>query len=665
MQTITAEHGCPARLGASPTPAGVHFAVTSADATRIDLCLFEPGSARETARLPLPGRRGDTWFGFVPGIGVGALYGFRADGAYDPARALRFDAAKLLVDPYALALDRPFVYHPALAAPASERLDTAALVPCAVVADPPRDAGRLVPGRPGLTYELNVRGYTQRHPGVPEHLRGTLGALAEPAVLDHIAGLGVETVELMPIAAFLDERHLVRLGLTNAWGYNPICHMAPDPRLVPGGWAEVRRVTEGFHARGIRVLLDVVLNHSGESDRIGPTVSCRGLDNRAYYRHEPDGELVNVTGTGNTIALDREPGLRLAVETLRTWGECGGIDGFRYDLAPVLGRTDEGFRADAPLLRAIASDSVLATMIHVAEPWDIGLGGYQVGRFPEPFLEWGDGFRDDVRRFWRGDRGTLSGLATRLAGSPDRFDPAARQASDCVNFVCAHDGFSLLDLVSYADKHNWANGEENRDGHGDNHSWNNGVEGASEDPGIRAARARDVRALLATLFLARGTPMLVAGDEFGRTQGGNNNAYAQDNPTTWLDWSGADLDLARFTAELAALRAREPALHLDRFLVGTDLCGEPDVAWLAPDGSPMVAPEWTSRGEPWLGLRLAGGEEGRAVLAYLNAAQASVTVTPPPGRWRLLLRSDAPGETLGTAPLTLPPRAVVIFGAEA
>ncbi|WP_062013255.1 glycogen debranching protein GlgX [Aureimonas sp. AU4] len=662
---ITAEHGCPERLGASLSPDGVHFAVASADATRIELCLFEPGSARETARLPLPGRRGDRWFGFVPGLEAGALYGYRAHGPFDPARALRFDPAKLLVDPYALEIDRPFVYHPALAAPATDRLDTAALVPRAVVVDPPRDAGRLPPGRPGLTYELNVRGFTQRHPDVPERLRGTLAALAEPAVLDHIAGLGIASVELMPIAAFLDERHLVRLGLTNAWGYNPICHMAPDPRLVPGGWTEVRRVTEAFHARGIRVLLDVVLNHSGESDRIGPTVSCRGLDNRRFYRHEPDGELVNVTGTGNTFALDREPGLGLALATLRAWGERGGIDGFRYDLAPVLGRTDEGFRADAPLLRAIAADPVLATMIHVAEPWDIGMGGYQVGRFPQPFLEWGDGFRDDVRRFWRGDRQTLSGLATRLAGSPDRFDPETRRPSDCVNFVCAHDGFSLLDLVSYEDKHNWANGEENRDGHGDNHSWNNGVEGETADPSVRAARGRDRRALLATLFLARGTPLIVAGDEFGRTQHGNNNAYAQDNPTTWIDWEAADLDLARFTAGLAALRRAEPALHDDRFLLGLPLGGEPDVTWLGREGAPMEPAEWEERTTNWLGLRLAGGAGGPAVLAYLNASLGAVAVEPPPGRWRLLLRSDAPGEALETAPLSLPPRSVTIFAAEA
>ncbi|WP_062111440.1 glycogen debranching protein GlgX [Aureimonas sp. AU40] len=647
MASISVERGAPERLGASVAADGVHFAVFSAHAERIELCLFEPGGVQERERLILPGRTPEgVHFGFVPGLAVGALYGLRAHGPYAPEQGHRFDASKLLVDPYASRLDRPFLYHGALAAPPTRGLDTTPFVPRAVVEDLRRDAAPLPFAKPGFTYELPVRAFSQRRVDLPLNLRGTLGALAEPASLDHLVRLGVETVELMPLASAIDERHLVALGLTNAWGYNTVAHGAPDPRLVPGGWAEARRVVEALHARGIRVLLDVVLNHSGESDRFGPTFSYRGLDNRTYYAAAPDDpdQLVNDTGTGNTFALWRKPVADMALEALKRWVEVGGVDGFRYDLGTVLGRTPEGFRPDASLLQRIAADPVLKDRVHVAEPWDIGPGGYQVGAFPPPFLEWQDRFRDDVRRFWRGDAGTVSALATRLSGSPDLFDRPGRSASDGVNFITAHDGFTLRDVVSYEQKHNEANGEGNRDGHGDNHSWNNGWEGATQDPAITERRRRDARALLATLFVARGNPMIVAGDELGRTQGGNNNAYAQDNEIFWIDWADADDALIAFTGRLQRLRRALEPLSRDRFLTGESVAGEPDARWLRADGGEMGPDDWADAGRTLLALRMAGERE--AALIYINRGFEPLSIRPPePKEGRSLwleLTSDRP-----------------------
>ncbi|WAJ27691.1 glycogen debranching protein GlgX [Antarcticirhabdus aurantiaca] len=650
--SITAERGAPARLGANVAADGVSFAVHSGNAARVLLCLFDGSGEREIARLPLA-RQGDTHFGFVPGLAEGARYGLRAEGPWAPEAGHRFDPSKLLVDPYAVALDRPYRFDPVLTAPRQAGLDSAAVVPRAVVAKLDRTAAPLPFAPPGLTYETSVRAFSMRHASVPERVRGTVAALAEPAVLDHLVRIGVGSVELMPLAGWIDEAHLVCLGLCNAWGYNPIAHMAPDPRLAPGGWPEIRRSVEALHARGLRVLLDVVLNHSGEGPVEGPTLAYRGLDNALYYRHAEGqpGTLVNDTGTGNTFACDRAPVVALFLECLRTWVEVGGIDGFRYDLGTVLGRDDHGFRPDAPLLAAIAADPVLKDRIHVAEPWDVGPGGYRIGEFRPPFLEWQDRFRDDVRRFWRGESGRVGALATRLCGSPDLFDRFNRAPSVGVNFVAAHDGFSLADIVAYETKHNEANGEGNRDGHGENHSWNNGVEGPTDDPAILAARGRDLRALLATLFLSRGTPMLVAGDEFGRTQNGNNNAYAQDNATTWLDWDAADEALIRFVAALSALRRSHPALRLDAFPSGRPLPGTdvPDVSWLRADGSAMEADDWNDPERRLLVLQFAApgadGRPARLLLAF-NAGMKDAAIALPPAapgeRLVLALQSDCP-----------------------
>ncbi len=565
------------QFGAVPKAGGTEFAVWAPDADRVELALLAPTEQRLSLQKGTDG----VHRGFADGVGPGAHYGFRAHGCYAPDQGLWFDPAKLLVDPYALAIDRAYAMDSRLA---TFGVDTADLVPRSVVVDlpdpPARAAPRFRPG--GLIYELPVKAFTTQHPDVPPPLRGTLRALAQPAVIAHLQKLRVSAVELMPIVAWIDERHLVPLGLHNGWGYNPVTFMALDPRLAPGGIADLRAAVQALHAAGIGVILDVVFNHSGESDALGPTLSLRGLAARHIYRHA-DGALVNDSGCGNTIACDHPMVRQMIRDSLRHFVQAAGVDGFRFDLAPILGRTVAGFDPQSALLRELAADPWLADRVMIAEPWDIGPGGYRLGQFPENWLEWNDRYRDDVRRFWRGDAGAMGPLATRLAGSSDLF---AGAHSRTVNFLAAHDGFTLADLVAHEQRHNLANGEQNRDGHGENLSWNNGVEGASDDPAVQAARGRDVRALLATLFASRGTLLLTAGDEFGRSQRGNNNAYAQDNGLTWLDWAGRDTALEDFVAQLAALRAGQGALG------GTQFLAESDVSWLAPDGMPLAPQDW-------------------------------------------------------------------------
>jgi glycogen debranching enzyme len=607
-------------LGAEIRGESVRFSVWSAHASQIWVCVFDGDD--EIARVPLERGPGDVHSALVQGIGAGARYGLRADGPWDPHHGHRFDPMKLLVDPYAVALDNRFVWDPHLAQPRGSGGDTAALVPKAIVTalppPVPRAAPRFTPG--GLIYEIPVRPFSMLHPDVPEPQRGTVAALGHPAVLDHLTKLRVGAVELMPIAAWIDERHLAPLGLTNSWGYNPVAMMAPDPRLCPGGIAELRTAVAALHEAGIGVLLDVVFNHTGESDTEGPTLSLRGLDNRTYYRHDTRGHLVNDTGCGNTLACDHPATRRLILDTLRHFVTQAGIDGFRFDLAPVLGRTGRGFDPDAAIFAEIASDPVLSDRVMIAEPWDIGPGGYQLGRFPDTWLEWNDSFRDRVRRFWRGDRATLGEFATALSGSGDIF-PGPQTRS--VNMVAAHDGFTLHDLVAYREKHNHANGENNRDGHGENWSWNNGTEGPSEDPLVLAARARDVRALLATLFASRGTILLTAGDEFGRTQRGNNNAYAQDNVITWLDWQGRDRDLERYVCRLADLRAAHSVLSETRLLTGDDAgTGLPDVAWLGASGAPLEVSDWEGEDAGVLVMTLQEPDGGRIAVLVNRTAHA-------------------------------------------
>lgn len=630
------------RLGAVPGPEGVRFAVRST-AERVWVCLFD--GAAET-RVEMTRDADGVFAAHVPGAGPGARYGYRTDGPWDPRNHLWFDPAKLLVDPYATRLDRPFAYDPALCLPRDEGADTAPLVPKAVVEDLPAQKKPKPPVfRPGgLIYELPVRPFTMLHPKVPKKLRGTVGALAHPAVIEHLTRIGVDAVELMPITAWIDERHLGPLGLVNGWGYNPVAMMALDPRLCPGGLAELKKTTAALRRAGIGVILDVVFNHTGESDVFGPVLSMRGLDAPGYYWHAPDGSLVNDTGCGNTLACRHPMVSRLVMDTLRHFVGQAGVDGFRFDLAPIMGRTPDGFDPEAPLLREMLADPLLADRALIAEPWDIGPGGYQLGRFPARFLEWNDRCRDRIRRFWRGDRHMLGEFVTALAGSADAFAPPATRS---VNFVAAHDGFTLADLAAYRHKHNEANGEQNRDGHNENHSWNNGVEGPSPDPAVRAARARDARALLGTLFASRGTIQLTAGDEFGRTQAGNNNAYAQDNPLTWLDWEGRDLDLEAHVAELARLRRAAPVLAGPGLLTGApDAEGQPDVAWIGPTGEPLAVADWEAPEAGVFAMVLARPEAGRLAVLFNRGAEAADFALP-----------SRPGFAWG--PATLPPRSVV------
>jgi glycogen operon protein len=579
------------KAGAHLAAGGAEFAVRSRDATRVTLCLFD--SARET-HVPMR-RVGEDWHAAsVSGIKAGQAYGYRAAGPWAPERGHCFDESKLLVDPYAVELDRRFRFDPALCVRGA---DTAALVPRAVVMPPLPHVVHAAPHfRWGeLIYELNVRGFTHSHPDVPPPQRGTVAALAHPAVIAHLKKLHVGAVELMPITAWIDERHLLPLGLTNVWGYNPVAPMALDPGLCPGGLAELRGTVAALHAEGIGVILDLVFNHTGESDAAGPTLSLRGLDGR-YYARQGGGALVNDTGTGDTLDFAQEIVRSLMLDTLRHFVIHAGIDGFRFDLAPVIGRGPD-FDPHALIFSAIAADPVLRDRVLIAEPWDIGPGGYQLGNFPDNWLEWNDRYRDDVRRFWRGDAGLVGVLATRITGSSDIF---AGARSRSVNYLASHDGFTLADLVSFESRHNLANGEQGRDGHGENFSWNNGVEGPTGDPAILARRAADSRALLATLFASRGTIMLAAGDEFGRTQQGNNNAYAQDNAITWLDWDNRDRALEDHVAGLATFRAAHPGLGDPAFLTHAD--------WRGLDDSSMTPARWEAPETQGFTLRLPGPE---------------------------------------------------------
>lgn len=617
------------------TATGADFAVFSRHADKIELCLYDKQGKRETKRLAM--QRCDDGFHriSVKAVKAGARYGYRAHGVYDPDQGQWFDPSKLLVDPYAVILDRPFQHGARLS---QFDFDTASLVPKAVLTQPITakiEAPRLPAG--GLIYEVSVRGFSMLHPDVPDVQRGTVAALAHPSIIAHLKHLGVDAIELLPITAWIDERHLAAFNLRNSWGYNPVAFMALDPRLCPGGLTELRDTVAALHAEGIGVVLDLVFNHTGESDRFGATLSMRGLDNRSYYRHMPGqpGVLVNDTGCGNTVASDHPMVRQLIVDTLRHFVSNAGVDGFRFDLASVLGRTASGFEAQGETLSAILNDDLLRDRIMIAEPWDIGPGGYQLGNFPKPFLEWNDRARDVMRRFWRGDDYMSGQIATALAGSSDVFSKDSTTRS--VNFIAAHDGFTLHDLVAYSHKHNEANGEDNRDGHNDNHSWNNGAEGETSDPAVLAARKRDLAALLSTLFASKGWIMLTAGDEGGRSQRGNNNAYCQDNAITWLDWSHLDRDLVDLTASLSAVRKRFSALRDPAFFQ------DGDVEWISAYAKPMSVWDWESQYGTFVGLILntLDHQTNTAVrLAILiNRGGAFSLTMPEPsiGQWRNVL----------------------------
>jgi glycogen operon protein len=654
--------GSPPTLGAHVEATGVSFAVFSANAETIELCLFDPADGRETDRTPLSRGSGDIWHLHVPGLSAGAHYGLRAYGSYEPDRGHRFNPNKLLLDPHARALSGSFGDPDILCGYQAETeddltfdtRDSARHLPKCVVTDDRFDwQGDIPPRTPWeetVIYEAHPRGLTMHWDRVPTHQRGLVSGLASDPVIDHLKDLGVTAVELLPIHAFQDEAFLTRKGRVNYWGYNTAAFFAPEPRyLGPDGANGFREMVRRLHAAGIEVLLDVVYNHTAEGNELGPTLSFRGLDNASYYTLHPDDPrfYVNDTGCGNTLAISNPVVTDLVIASLRYWVEEMHVDGFRFDLATVLGRTPTGFEHEGAFFSALKREPALQGVKLIAEPWDIGPGGYRLGGFPPPFAEWNDRFRDDVRRFWRGDEGQVPNLAARLLGSADYFDRAGRKPWASVNFLTSHDGFTLADLVTYARKHNHANGEENRDGHDHNFSSNSGNEGPTDDPAIRERRDLRRRNLMATLMLSQGVPMMLAGDELGNGQDGNNNAYCQDNPLGWVDWSGAGSTFHRFVRHLIALRQAHPVLRQAQYLHGAPrpADGLADVAWLGAHGA---APAWTDTGLETLGLLLRGSAEAvdldqsdEEALIVVNRGAETAFHMPKPGGWRRVMDTAA------------------------
>ncbi|MGR3514365.1 MAG: glycogen debranching protein GlgX [Paracoccaceae bacterium] len=643
------EAGRPTPLGATLDEGGVNFAVFSKHATKVILCLFDENGV-ETEIIPLPEREGHVWYGYVPGLNAGQQYGFRMHGPYAPEEGHRFNPYKLLIDPYAKKLTGHPVWNDALFGyevghKAKDlsfgKADSAPFMPRSVVtdlrgdwsdADRPRHAMQDT-----VIYEAHVKGLTAGRRDIAHP--GTFLGMASDPILDHLNRLGVTAIELMPVQAFLNEKFLLDRGLTNYWGYMTHGFFAPDPRYLQNGdIAEFQHMVKRFHSAGVEVILDVVYNHTAEGGRMGPTLMFRGLDNASYYRLAEDRRFyIDDAGCGNTLDFENPFVIRLVMDSLRYWVEVMHVDGFRFDLCSTLGRTRHGFERDGPFFRAIGQDPVLNRVKLIAEPWDIGPGGYQLGAYPAPFAEWNDKFRDDVRSFWRGDKAKVSAVAARLAGSAEFFDHDGRAATSSLNFVTAHDGFTLEDTVSYAVKHNSPNGEHNRDGHNNNHSDNMGVEGPTDDPEIRAARVRRKRNVIATLMLSQGTPMLLAGDEVSNTQGGNNNTYCQDNAVGWVTWPDEADPFFTFCQQAIAFRRMHPLLRQRRFLHSRKrlIDGEPDLFWRRANGEPMRQEDWDNPDLDILvaEMRMASGSpeyvtrEG-ALLVVLNRGDGTRIVLP-------------------------------------
>ncbi|PMR73227.1 glycogen debranching protein GlgX [Billgrantia endophytica] len=618
--------GWPFPLGATWDGLGVNFALFSVHATKVELCLFDESGTREVEHIELPEYTDEVWHGYLPDARPGQLYGYRVHGPYAPEAGHRFNPHKLLLDPYAKQIVGDLTWDEALFGYtighpegdlSFDTRDSASFMPRCRVIDPAftwgRSRGIQLPWDRTVIYETHVRGYTMRHPEVPEALRGTFSGLMVNEVVDYIRSLGVSSVELLPIHAFVDDRHLLERGLRNYWGYNTLGFFAPHAGYLTGdNINELKQMVACYHAADLEVILDVVYNHTAEGNELGPTLSLKGIDNASYYRLLPEEAryYIDDTGTGNTLNLSHPRVLQMVTDSLRYWATEMRIDGFRFDLATILGREPHGFDEGGGFLDSCRQDPILSQVKLIAEPWDCGPGGYQVGGFPPGWAEWNDRFRDTTRAFWRGDEGQLAELASRLMGSADLFDRRGRRPFASVNFVTAHDGFTLYDLVAYDDKHNEANGEDNQDGHDHNLSWNHGEEGPTADPEIQSLRLRQIRNLLATLLFSQGTPMLLAGDELLRTQGGNNNAYCQDNETSWLDWNlkGDAHDMIETVRRLIELRLRYPILRRGRFLSGeyNEEMGLREVTWLAADGSEMDVERWEDPASCSLGLLLDG-----------------------------------------------------------
>lgn len=670
--------GRPYPLGATWDGKGTNFALFSANATAVELCLFDSSGRKEIERIRLPEYSDQVWHGFFPDVRPGQLYGYRVHGPYEPSAGHRFNPSKLLVDPYAKALSGEIVWHRhnyayRLDHPkqdlAPNRQDNARTIPKCVVLE--GQSGRQtsappdVPWQDSMIYEMHVRGMTMRHPQVPLGKRGTFAGLGTAPVIAHLKSLGANVVELLPVHAIADEQHLVEKGLTNYWGYSSYNFFAPAPRYLSGrNIAEFRTMVNLLHDAGIQVVLDVVYNHTGEGNHLGPTYSFRGIDNATYYRLNRDDKryYTDFTGCGNTLNLAHPRVLQMVMDSLRYWVEVMQVDGFRFDLATTLARAPDAFGQDSPFLAAVRQDPVLSRVKLIAEPWDVGPNGYQLGRFPPGWSEWNDSYRNKVRQFWRGDSGVMGEFASAITGSSQLFEHQGRRPRASINFVTCHDGFTLTDLVSYERRHNEANGENNRDGSDYNLSWNCGVEGPSDDPAIRTMRARQKRNVFATLMLSQGVPMMNAGDEFGRTQHGNNNAYCQDNEISWLDWSTPsddDRDFLEFVRWMSRFRAEHPAYRRPRFFHGAKLGNGPikDITWLSPRGGELTSEDWSLSYARCLGWHL-GGENGEYMsrrgdvldddpfLVLMNAHYGAVPFRlpgPEMGRcWKVLVDTAYP-----------------------
>ena len=672
--------GYPYPLGATWLGNGVNFAIFSENATSVDLCLFDhPESPQENIRIPMTEHTDQVWHLFLPDVRPGQLYGYRVYGPYDPERGMRFNSSKLLIDPYAKAIAGQINWADEMSgyvvgAEAGDLTrdfrDDAWGMPKAAVIDNSFDWGtdkRI--GRPlnqSIIYEVHVKGFTRLCPGVPEELRGTYAGLGSAAAIKYLTELGVSAVELLPVHSFVNDKTLVDKGLTNYWGYNSIGFFAPEAKYsstgaLGGQVSEFKGMVRNLHAAGIEVILDVVYNHTGEGSHLGPTLSFRGVDNAAYYRLSPEDPrfYMDFTGTGNTFNLLHSRTLQLVMDSLRYWVNDMHVDGFRFDLASTLARDHQGVNKLHAFFEIIHQDPVLSQTKLIAEPWDVGAGGYQVGNFPVLWAEWNGKYRDAVRSFWKGDEGRMGEIAYRLTGSPDLYQHNGRRPYASINFVTAHDGFTLNDLVSYNDKHNEANGENNNDGDNNNHSWNHGVEGPTDDPDVSALRRRQRRNLLTTLLLSQGVPMICAGDEWGRTQNGNNNAYCQDNELSWLKWEydEGERQLLEFTKKLIQFRHEHPVFRRPKFFQGRRIRGSEikDVMWFNPGGNEMSDEEWSSPFGRCLGMLLSGDTidvlsfEGEPIrdqtfLLLINAHHETIPFVLPGEEhleWRLVLDTVA------------------------
>ncbi len=680
---VSISEGRPFPLGATWDGLGVNFALFSAHATRVELCLFDPTGRREMVRVELPEFTDEVWHGYLPDARPGTVYGYRVHGPYAPEAGHRFNPHKLLLDPYALdhvgALRQaPEIFGYVVGHPdgdlSFDTRDSAAHVPKCRVIDPAftwgRDRRPSVPWDGTIFYETHVRGYTIRHPSLPFGQGGTFSGLASEEVVAHLRDLGVTSVELLPVHMFADEGHLAGTGLSNYWGYSTLGFFAPDGRYATGvgsAVTEFKAMVARLHEAGLEVILDVVYNHTAEGNELGPTLSFRGIDNASYYRLLPGDErrYINDTGTGNTVNLSHPRVLQMVTDSLRYWVTEMHVDGFRFDLATILGRESYGFDQGGGFLDSCRQDPVLSGVKLVAEPWDCGPGGYHVGGFPPGWAEWNDRYRDTVRDFWRGEA-SVADLAQRLCASADLFNRRGRRPWSTVNFVTAHDGFTLHDVVSYNERHNEANGEHNRDGTDRNGSWNCGVEGETDDPAVVALRERQMRNLLATLLLSQGTPMILAGDEFGRTQNGNNNAYCQDNDVSWVDWDRLERygGHYRFVRRLVALRRDYPILRRQRFMTGDidDALGVRDVTWINGSGAEMRPQDWHDPTVRCLGMLMDGRAKSSGIrrpgtdatlLMILNGDHEGLEFVLPPcsgsRHWHLILDTNRPAMTSGRA----------------